>query len=66
MYSLNFNCIFPDCTFKQNNIEEEKFLQHLNEIHYDEMLDSSKKENISVKAVEMMAASNSKVFINSG
>jgi hypothetical protein len=66
MYSLNFNCVFPDCTFKRNNIEEEEFLQHLNEIHYDEMLDSSKKENISVKAVEMMTVSNSKVFINFG
>ncbi len=66
MRLLNFNCVFPDCTFKQNNIEEEEFLQHLNNVHYDEMLDSSKKENISVKAVEMITVSNSKVFINSG
>ena len=47
-------------------MEEEEFLQHLNDVHYDEMLDSSKKENISVKTVEMMIISNSKVFINSG
>ena len=66
MRLLNFNCVFPDCTFKQNNIEEEEFLQHLKNVHYDKILESSKKENISVKAVEMMTVSNSKVFINLG
>ncbi len=62
---MNFNCIFPNCTFKQNNIMEEEFLQHLNDVHYDEILDSSEKENIPVEAVRMMSVSNSKVFINS-
>jgi len=47
-------------------MEEEEFLQHLNDVHHGEMLDSSKKENISIKTVEMMIVSNSKVFINSG
>jgi len=63
---LNFNCVFPSCNFKRNDIEEKEFLKHLNEEHYDEMLDVSKKENMSIKAVEMIAVSNSTVFINSG
>jgi predicted metal-binding transcription factor (methanogenesis marker protein 9) len=63
---LNFNCVFPDCTFKRNDISEEDFLQHLSKVHHEEMMDSSKKEKISLKTVEMMTVSNSKVFINSG
>ncbi|MDH3339774.1 MAG: hypothetical protein OEL84_00660 [Nitrosopumilus sp.] len=63
---MNFNCVFPSCNFKRNDIEEKEFLKHLNEEHYDEMLDVSKKENMSIKAVEMIAVSNSTVFINSG
>jgi hypothetical protein len=66
MILLNFNCVFPSCSFKRSNIEEEEFLNHLNEAHRDEMLDISKKENISIKAVEMMTISNSITFINSG
>lgn len=62
---LNFNCVFPSCNFKHNDIEERDFLNHLNEKHHNEMLDISKKENISIKAVEMITISNSKVFINS-
>jgi len=62
---LNFNCIFPSCSFKCNDIEEEEFLKHLNEEYHDEMLDISKKENISIKMAEMITVSNSRVFINS-
>jgi hypothetical protein len=62
---LNINCIFPSCDFKQNNIEEKEFLKHLRDEHYDEILKISKKENISIKAVEMITISNSTVFINS-
>jgi hypothetical protein len=62
---LNFNCIFPDCHYKENNIEEKEFLQHLKEKHHDEMKGVSEKENISIEIAEMMAVSNSKVFINS-
>jgi len=65
MILLNYNCIFPSCSFKRNDIEENEFLKHLNEEHYSEMLDISKKENMSIKAVEMITTSNSKVFINS-
>ena len=62
---LNINCIFSSCDFKQNNIEEKEFLKHLSEQHSDEILKISKKENISIKAVEMITISNSTVFINS-
>ena len=62
---MNFNCVFPLCNYKRNNIEEEEFLIHLKEMHHDEMQDISKKENIPIKIAEMMTISNSKVFINS-
>ena len=62
---LNVNCIFLSCDFKRNNIEEKDFLNHLIEKHSDEMLEISKKENMSIKAVEMISMSNSIVFINS-
>jgi len=64
--SLNFNCIFTSCNFKCNNVEEEEFLKHLNEVHVDEILEISKKENITIKMAEMIAVTNSTVFINSG
>ncbi|MCV0393078.1 MAG: hypothetical protein K5790_07290 [Nitrosopumilus sp.] len=63
---MNFNCVFPTCNFKKNDIEEEQFLKHLKENHNDEMIEISKKENMSINAVEMITISNSKVFINSG
>ncbi len=66
MVLLNFNCVFPSCSFKRNDIEEEEFLKHLNKEHTDEMLDISKKENMTIKAIEMITISNSTVFINSG
>ena len=62
---LNFNCIFPSCSFKRNDIEEKEFLKHLKEEHSNEMQDIAKKENIPIKAVEMITTSNSTVFINS-
>ena len=62
---MNFNCIFTSCNYKRNNTEEEEFLKHLREEHHNEILDISKKENISIKMAEMIATSNSKVFINS-
>ena len=62
---LNINCIFLSCDFKRNNIEETDFLKHLSEKHSDEILEISKKENMSIKAVEMITVSNSTVFINS-
>jgi hypothetical protein len=62
---LNFNCIFTTCNFKQNNIEESEFLKHLHDEHTKEIIDISKKENMSIKAVEMITISNSSVFINS-
>ncbi len=62
---MNFNCIFASCNYKRNDVKEEEFLKHLKEEHRDEILDISKKENISIKMVEMMSTSNSKVFINS-
>ncbi len=43
---LNFNCIFPTCDFKQNNIEEKEFLEHLKQKHDNEMIDIAKKETI--------------------
>jgi len=63
---LNFNCIFTSCSFKWNNIEEEEFLKHLSEEHSNEILEISKKENIPIKMAEMIAVTNSTVFINSG
>jgi len=39
-------------------------LKHLNEEHYDEMLNISKKENMSIKSIEMIIISNSTMFIN--
>jgi transcriptional regulator with GAF, ATPase, and Fis domain len=62
---LNFNCIFTTCNYKQNNIEESEFLKHLQNEHTKEIIDISKKENMSIKAVEMITISNSTVFINS-
>ncbi len=62
---MNFNCIFPTCNFKQNNIQESEFLKHLQDEHTKEIIDISKKENMSIKAVEMITISNSSVFINS-
>jgi len=66
MILLNFNCIFTTCSFKCNDVEEEEFLKHLNEEHHDEILEISKKENIPIKMTEMIAVTNSTVFINSG
>ena len=63
---MNFNCVFPSCDFKRNDIEEKEFLKHLNEEHHNEILIIAKKENIPVKMVEMITVSNSTVFINSG
>jgi len=57
--------VFPLCHFKCNNVEEIEFLKHLKEEHSDELLKISKKENMSIKAVEMITTSNSRVFINS-
>ena len=65
LYLLNINCIFSSCDFKCNNIEEKDFLNHLSEEHSEEILEISKKENMSIKAVEMITISNSTVFINS-
>ena len=61
---MNFNCVFPECNFKQNNIEEEEFLKHLRKEHQDQLADVAKKEEIPIEMVEMMTVSNSKVFIN--
>ena len=60
---MNFNCIFTTCNYKQNNIEESEFLKHLQDEHTKEIIDISKKENMSIKAVEMITISNSRVFI---
>ena len=62
---MNFNCVFPSCDFKENDIEEEEFLKHLNDVHHDEMVEVSERENIPIKMVEMISVSNSTVFINS-
>ena len=62
---MNFNCVFPSCNYKRNDIEEEEFLVHLNEEHRKELLDISEKENMPLNMVEMITISNSKVFINS-
>jgi len=61
---VNFNCVFPSCNYKRNDINEEDFLNHLKQEHHAEMLDVSKKENIPINRVEMISVSNSKVFIN--
>ena len=53
------------CDFKCNNVKEIEFLKHLKEEHSDEIVKISKKENISINAVEMITTSNSSVFINS-
>ena len=45
---LNFDCVFPSCNFKCNNVEEVEFLKHLKEEHSDELLKISKKENVRV------------------
>ncbi|MBT4973174.1 MAG: hypothetical protein HOM82_02875 [Thaumarchaeota archaeon] len=62
---MNFNCVFPSCDYKENNIEEKEFIRHLKEKHHDEMKSISDKENIPVGMAEMITVSNSKVFINS-
>ncbi|KAF6247658.1 MAG: hypothetical protein KJO99_01795 [Nitrosopumilus sp.] len=62
---MNFNCVFTSCNYKHNDIEEEEFLKHLKEVHRDEILEISNKENMEIEAVEMITVSNSKVFINS-
>ncbi len=41
-------------------------MKHLNGEHRGDMLDISRKENLSIESVEMMAVSNSTVFMNSG
>lgn len=61
---LNFNCVFPFCGYKRNDIEEADFLKHLKDTHHDEMKEISEKENIPIKMAEMMTISNSKVFVN--
>ncbi|MDH3489048.1 MAG: hypothetical protein OEL56_01215 [Nitrosopumilus sp.] len=61
---MNFNCVFPSCNYRRNDIEEDEFLKHLREEHQNEIIDISKKENIQIKIAEMMTVSNSKVFIN--
>ena len=61
---MNFNCVFPSCNYKRNDINEEDFLNHLKQEHHVEMIDVSKKENIPINMVEMITVSNSKVFIN--
>ena len=63
---MNFNCIFPNCTFKRNNIEEETFLNHLTEVHLEEITRISQKESISIEMAKMITVSNSTVFINFG
>ena len=63
---MNFNCIFPNCTFKENNVEEEVFLRHLDEFHHEEIVKISNKENIPIQMAKMIAVSNSTVFINYG
>ena len=62
---MNFLCVFQDCNYKRTDIEEDEFVKHLKEKHYNEILDISKKENIPIKMIEMMTMSNSKIFINS-
>ena len=66
MLLLNFNCVFLSCSFKCNDVDEAKFLKHLNKEHRDEILEISKKENIPINMAEMIVVANSTVFINSG
>ena len=61
---MNFNCVFPSCDYKKNDITEEEFVAHLHEKHQNEIQEAAKKENIPVKMIEMMTVSNSRVFIN--
>ena len=61
---MNFNCVFPSCSYKRNGIEEEEFLNHLKEEHHAEMLDISKKDDMPISIVEMITVSNSRIFIN--
>ena len=63
---MNFNCVFPSCDFKKNDIEAEEFLKHLKDVHHDEIVEVSERESIPITMVEMISVSNSKVFINSG
>ena len=62
---MNFNCVFPSCNYKQNDIKEEEFLEHLKAVHQNELLEISQKENMPLNMIEMITISNSKVFINS-
>ena len=62
---LNFKCVFPSCNYKRNDIDEEEFLEHLKSEHHKEISETSKKESMPINMIEMMAVSNSKVFINS-
>ncbi|KEQ56006.1 hypothetical protein AAA799N04_01575 [Marine Group I thaumarchaeote SCGC AAA799-N04] len=62
---MNFNCVFPDCNYKENNIDEEDFLKHLREKHQGEIRSISEKEEMPINMAEMITVSNSKVFINS-
>ncbi len=57
--------MFPNCKYKENNIEEEEFLKHLRDKHHNEIISISEKEEIPINMVEMITVSNSKVFINS-
>lgn len=57
--------MFPDCDYKEDNIKEEEFLNHLREDHHNELLSISEKEKIPISIAEMITVSNSKVFINS-
>ena len=61
---MNFNCVFSNCNYKCNGIEEKDFLDHLKIQHSIEIENISKKENMPVKMIEMISISNSKVFIN--
>ena len=63
---MNFNCVFPNCTFKHNNIDEQVFQNHLDEFHHEEIIKISRNEKISLQMAKMIAVSNSTVFINSG
>ena len=62
---MNFDCVFPSCNYKSNDIEEEEFLMHLKSNHSRDIEKIAKKENIPVSMIEMITVSNSKVFINS-
>ena len=62
---MNFKCVFTTCDYKENNIEEEEFLNHLKKDHHKDIQHISKQENIPMEMAEMITISNSKVFINS-